>query len=168
MIRIAVSRINLQTSGWLLRYAINTVGNLREVPVPLGVQFGRELSILFGEPISLAPFFVGLVPQNGAVQRKPELEQQLPPSRQSSLPTTGARRAPARCRRTEIRWRETKRPQRHRRLPNESARGRKSTRLEIFHYSWRSSQFGGIFAQRRGKHKDVYKNHLGCWCAKLG
>src|SRR5437660_12194334 len=53
-------------------------------------------------------------------------------------------------------------------LANDTARGRKSTRLEIFHYSWRSSQFGGIFAQRRGKRKDVYKNHLGCWCAKLG
>src|SRR5438132_302360 len=53
-------------------------------------------------------------------------------------------------------------------LANDTARGRKSTRLEIFHYSWRSSQFGGIFAQSRGKRKDVYKNHLGCWCAQLG
>src|ERR1700756_1098534 len=59
----AVSRIYLQTSGWLLRYAINTAGNLREMPVPFGVQFGRELSILFGEPISLTPFFVGRVTQ---------------------------------------------------------------------------------------------------------
>jgi hypothetical protein len=40
-------------------------------------------------------------------------------------------------------------------LANDTARGRKSTRLEIFHYSWRSSQFGGIFAQSRGKRKDV-------------
>ena len=53
-------------------------------------------------------------------------------------------------------------------LANDTARGRKSTRLEIFHYSWRSSQFGGIFAQSRGKRVEVYKNHLGCWCAKLG
>src|SRR5205809_7261884 len=53
-------------------------------------------------------------------------------------------------------------------LANDTARGRKSTRLEIFHYSWRSSQFGGIFAQRRGKRKDVYKNHLVCWCAEMG
>src|SRR5437762_12162716 len=56
-------------------------------------------------------------------------------------------------------------------LANDTARGRKSTRLEIFHYSWRSSQFGGIFAQRRGKRKDVYNNHnnhQGCWCPKVG
>ncbi len=71
----AVSRINLQTSGWLLRYAINTAGNLREMPVPLGVQFGRELSILFGKPISLTPFFVGLVPQPVRLTRMAQFKE---------------------------------------------------------------------------------------------
>jgi hypothetical protein len=36
-------------------------GDLRKVLVPLRVQFGSELSVLFGEPISFAPFFVGFL-----------------------------------------------------------------------------------------------------------
>jgi hypothetical protein len=70
-----MTRINLQTSGCLLRYAINTAGNLREMPVPFGVQFGRELSILFGEPIRLTPFFVGLVTQPVRLTRMAQFKE---------------------------------------------------------------------------------------------
>src|SRR6266576_3330538 len=71
----AVTRINLQASGCLLGWASRVDGDLREMLVPLGVQFGRELSILFGEPISPTPFFVGLVAQPVCLVRMAQLKE---------------------------------------------------------------------------------------------